>query len=125
MITLNIKGTREITVTPDQTASAFHSGTLPVFATPCMIALMEEVAMDSVRDELPKGQSTVGTIVNVKHLAPTKVGAVVKCNTELIEIDRRRLVFTVKAESNGILIGEGIHERFIVDIDKFMQKVGL
>ena len=71
---------------------------------------------------LEEGQSTVGTVVNVKHLAASPVGMKVTCQTELIEIDRRRLVFKVACFDDAGLIGEGEHERFIIDIDKFLAK---
>jgi predicted thioesterase len=71
---------------------------------------------------LEEGQSTVGTIVNVKHVAATPVGMEVSCESELIEIDRRRLVFNVKAYDECGLIGEGVHERFIIDVEKFMSR---
>jgi predicted thioesterase len=87
-----------------------------------MIGLMEFTASKSVAEHLEKGQSTVGTIVNVKHLAATPVGMEVYCESELVDINRRRLVFNVKAYDECGLIGEGVHERFIIDVEKFMGK---
>jgi len=120
---VGIKGTRERTVTYEQTAEYLSSGLLPVFATPCMIQFMEETARISVEPYLAEGMSTVGTVVNVKHLASTFVGCKVTCESELIEIDRRRLVFTVKVFDDKELLGEGIHERFIVDNAKFIARL--
>lgn len=117
-----IKGSREITVTADMTARKMGSGTLDVLATPCMIALIEGTAQDSVAGSLEKGQATVGTLVNISHLAPTPVDMKVRCETELTEVDRRRLVFSVKVYDEIDLIGKGTHERFIVDADKFFAK---
>ena len=110
------------TVTAENTAAAMGSGDLPVFATPAMIALMEYTASQSVASELEDGQSTVGTLVDVKHVAATPVGMQVTCISELTEIDRRRLVFRVTASDACGLIGEGIHERFIIDKEKFLAK---
>lgn len=120
---LGIKGTRERVVTYEQTAEHLSSGLLPVFATPCMIQFMEETARISVEPYLAEGQSTVGTVVNVKHLASTFVGCTVKCESELIEVDRRRLVFNVKVFDDKELLGEGIHERFIIDNAKFIARL--
>ena len=117
-----IRGEQTIIVTEQQTAKYLGSGELAVFATPCMIALMENTAYKSVQPFLDPGQGTVGTLLNVKHLAATPVGMEVRCETKLIEIDRKRLVFEVKAFDACGLIGEGMHERFIIDNQKFMQK---
>ena len=117
-----ICGVQTIVVTEQQTAKHLGSGELAVFATPCMIALMENTAYRSVQPCLEPGQGTVGTLLNVKHLAATPVGMEVRCETKLIEVDRKRLVFEVKAFDACGLIGEGVHERFIVDNQRFMQK---
>ncbi len=122
MLETGIKGKKTIKVDGTNTADAFGSGNLPVFATPAMIAMMEYTAASSVAPGLAEGQSTVGTLVNVKHLAATPKGMNVTFETELTETDRRRLVFSVKAYDERGLIGEGTHERFIVDIEKFMSK---
>ena len=122
MLTVGIKGTQSVTVANDNTAAAMGSGTLAVFATPAMIALMEKTAYISVQNELDEGCGSVGTLLNVKHLAATPVGMQVTCESELVEIDGRRLVFTVKAYDEKGLIGEGTHERFIVQNEKFLAK---
>lgn len=119
---IGIIGTQTITVIQEQTAKALGSGELSVFATPYMIALMENTAYKSVQPHLEAGQGTVGTLLNVKHVAATPVGMEVRCETKLIEIDRKRLVFEVKAYDACGLIGEGLHERFIVDNEKFMTR---
>ena len=93
-----------------------------VFATPAMIALMEYTASQSVAPELETNYSTVGTLVNVKHIAATPIGMNITCVSELVEIDRKRLVFNVKAYDDCGLIGEGIHERFIIEKDQFLEK---
>ena len=117
-----ITGRIDIKVTPEKTAATVGSGLLEVFATPAMIALMEETASKSVADALDEGCTTVGTLVNVSHLAATPVGADVYCESLLTEVEGRKLTFTVKAYDNAGLIGEGTHERFIVFSEKFMAK---
>ena len=117
-----IKGREEVTVTPELTAESIGSGTVPVFATPMMISLVEKACRCSVEPYLDEGQTTVGTLVNVAHLAATPVGMRVWCETELIEIDRRRLVFRVTVRDDAGPVGEGTHERFIIDSDRFVKK---
>lgn len=119
---IGIIGKQEIIVTEEKTAKAMGSGELNVFATPAMIALMENTACTSVAAQLEPGQGTVGTLMNVQHVAATPVGMKVVCETELVEIDRRRLMFRVKASDEAGLIGEGTHERFIVDNTKFQSR---
>ena len=117
-----IRAEREVPVTTQNTAMALGSGGLPVYATPAMITLMEFCAAESFLPFLPEGSSTVGTRIDVKHLSATPVGMTVRCETELVEVDRRRLVFACKAFDDAGLIGEGIQERFVVDNAKFMEK---
>ena len=117
-----VRGTRELLVTNENTAKALGSGGLDVFSTPSMIALMEYCAAESVFSLLPAGSSTVGTRIDIKHLSATPVGMLVRCETELIEIDRRRLVFSVTVFDETGRIAEGRHERFIVDSAKFQAK---
>ena len=99
------------------------SGALKVFATPSMVALMEKAAGESVQPFLEEGQGTVGTLMNVKHLAATPLGDTVVAETELKEVDGRRLVFSVKATDSAGVIGEGVHERFIIGNERFMESV--
>ena len=117
-----IKNTLEITVTSNLTAAAVGSGTLNVYATPAMIALIEETAWKSVAPYLEEGQSTVGTRLDVSHVAPTPLGMTVRCETELTEVDGRRLVFAVNVYDEAGLIGKGTHERFIIMSEKFQAK---
>ena len=119
---IGIIGTQTIMVTEEKTAKAMGSGELNVFATPAMIALMENTAYKSVAEFLEPGQGTVGTLMNVSHVAATPMGMQITCETKLVEIDRRRFVFEVKASDEKGLIGEGTHERFIVDNAKFMAR---
>ncbi len=117
-----VRSVRELPVTPENTAKALGSGGLAVFATPALIALMEYCAAESVQPYLPADSSTVGTRIDIKHLSATPVGLTVRCETELIEIDRRRLVFLCRAFDDAGLIGEGTQERFVVDNAKFLEK---
>ena len=117
-----IKGSSGCTVTLADTAKALGSGGLDVLSTPKLIALMENAALTAVRPYLEEGTETVGTRLEVSHLAATPVGMAVRAEAELIEIDRRRLVFSVKAWDEAELIGEGRHERFIVQTEKFLAK---
>ena len=122
MLETGIKGYKEITVTKDRTARAVCSGALDVFATPCMIALMENTAFESVLAELDEGCGTVGTRISVSHVAATPVGMKVHCETELVRVDGRALTFQVKAFDECGLIGEGEHERFVIFEEKFQKK---
>ena len=113
-------GAKEITVTVDKTAIAYGSGTVEVFATPAMIALMEQTAMESVAGMLPETHVTVGTEVSVKHFKATLPGKSVICNTRLIQAEGMKLVFEVNASDESGLIGKGTHTRYIVDKQMFI-----
>jgi len=119
---VGVKGSSTVIVDEGNTALAIGSGTLRVFATPAMIALVESTASRSVAPFLDEGSSTVGTHLDVAHTSATPVGMEVVCETELIEVDRRRLVFSVVVRDAAGEIGSGTHERFIVDNAKFMSK---
>ena len=123
MIEKGILGHREEMVTPDLTADRIGSGLVQVFATPMLVALMEQTCNESVTPLLEAGQGTVGTHIDISHSAATPVGMRVWCDSELVEVDRRRLVFAVKAFDECGPIGEGRHERFIIDSAKFQAKI--
>ncbi len=123
MIETGIKGHKEQIVTPEMSAARVGSGLVDVFATPMLVALVEQTCYESVLPHLDVGQGTVGTLVNVSHLSATPIGKRVWCDSELTEVDRRRLVFSVKAYDEAGLIGEGTHERFVIDTAKFMDKL--
>lgn len=118
-----IKGLKEITVTEDRTAQSMGSGLLPVYATPWMIALMEHTAFESIQDQMEDGKGTVGVAVNIKHIAATPVGRTVRCESELIEIDGKKLKFSVNVYDGEKLIGTGIHKRAIIDNEAFMANL--
>ena len=111
-----------IKVEEKDTAASYGSGTLAVLATPRMIALMEESAYKCIDKYLEEGQSSVGTYLDVKHLAATPVGMEAYAESEVTEFDGRRVVFSVKAYDEKGLIGEGKHERFVVLSEKFVAK---
>lgn len=121
-ISVGAVGTASTVVTPENTAAAVGSGSLPVFATPYMIALMENAACNAIADALEDGQSSVGTKLDVSHDAATPVGMHVTARAELIEVDRRRLVFRVTASDDAGPIGQGTHERFLIMAEKFLAK---
>ena len=122
MLQVGIRGSGEAVVTEALTAKAIGSGELPVYATPAMVTLVEETAWKSVAPALEPGQGTVGTKLDLAHLAATPLGRKVRCETELIEIDRRRLTFSAVIYDEAGKIGEGTHERFIVDNERFLAK---
>ena len=119
---VGIKGRQELTVEKEMLASAIGSGMIEVFSTPYMVALMESTAQKSVADAVGEGNVTVGTKLDISHLAATPLGMGVYAESELVEVDGRRLVFKVAAYDECGLIGEGMHERFIVGAEKFVAK---
>lgn len=123
MLTPGIEGERKITVSADTTAIAYGSGTVDVFATPAMIALMEQTAMESVAGMLPETHVTVGTEVSVKHFKATLPGKSVICNSRLIQAEGMKLVFEVNASDESGLIGKGTHTRYIVDKQMFIDNL--
>ncbi len=105
------------------TAAKFGSGGVYVFATPMMIGIMENASMNCVQEALEEGQGTVGIHLDVKHLAATPMGMEVRAVAELIEIDGKKLRFKVEAFDEDKKIGEGTHDRFIINVEKFMSKL--
>lgn len=121
-LTAGIQGKTVITVDSKVSAMAAASGEMDVFGTPYVVALMEQTADESVRPYLEEGCATVGTVVNIKHIAATPMGMEAYATSELLEVDGRRLVFKVEAYDEVGLIAEGMHERFIIFKEKFMAK---
>lgn len=115
-------GTAEIIVTKENTAAAVGSGSLEVLATPMMTALMEKAACNAVDAFMENDETTVGTKLDVSHDSATPVGMTVKATAEIIEVNGREIVFTVRAEDNCGNIGKGLHKRFVVFSEKFMSK---
>ena len=117
-------GETKVVVSQELTAEASDvEGMAPVLATPRLISFLERTAHLSVLPYLAEGQSTVGTLVNVRHLAATPVGMEVRFRAELVEVDRRRLRFKVEAWDEVEKIGEGEHERFIIDWQRFLDGI--
>lgn len=113
-----------VEVGEDNTAVAVGSGSLEVFGTPCMIALMEKASVNAVAPYLENDETTVGTQINVSHCKASAVGAVITARAELSEVQGRKLVFDVSAvDDKGDVIGEGRIERFVVFAERFMSKL--
>ena len=122
MLQPGIKAEKSLTVTDANTAKTMGSGTLDVFATPAMVALIEQTAYTSIESELEPGWGSVGTSLNIQHLSATPVGMTVTATTELVEVDRRRLVFHAEVYDEKGLVGKGTHDRFLVENEKFQAK---
>ncbi|MEG0250464.1 MAG: thioesterase family protein [Peptostreptococcus sp.] len=123
MLKVGMKHTEKMVVDRESTAAHVGSGGLEVFATPSMIALMERTCKNCVDGQLEAGKGTVGISISTNHKAATPLGMEVICECELVEIDRSRLSFEVKCFDEIEQIGEGKHERFIVDNEKFLENV--
>ena len=123
MLEVMLSGCSSVIVSRENIAATMGSGDLEVFATPSMVALMENAAMKSVLTELPEGSTTVGAEMNVTHIKPSGMGAEIVATAVLTEISGRKLTFNVGARDADGMIGEGVHIRYIVDRSKFMSKV--
>ena len=121
-VTVGLKGRAETVVSDANTAQAACSGALPVFGTPFMCALMEEAAWKSIAPHLDAGQSTVGTRLEVTHDSATPVGMKVWAESEVTQVDGKRLVLKVAAYDEKGPIGQGTHERFIITDERFLAK---
>lgn len=122
-IEIGTKGRSDGIVTEENTALAAGSGDLRVFATPHMIALMENAAVSSIARFLEEGQSSVGTLISVTHDAATPVGMKVWAESEVVAVEGRKVTFKLEAFDEAGKIGGGTHERFIISPDRFIQKV--
>ncbi|SHH42552.1 Thioesterase superfamily [Caloranaerobacter azorensis DSM 13643] len=120
---VGLEGIAEKIVTEDDTAAKFGSGNVHVFATPMMIGLMENAALNAVDKELGKEHATVGIHVDVKHLGATPVGMKVKGIAKLTKIDGKKLYFDVEAYDEEKLIGKGTHTRYIINVEEFLGKI--
>jgi predicted thioesterase len=113
----------EVTVTPDQTADRLGNPGVQVFATPFLVGLLEQAAGAVIHPHLPPGASTVGTSVDIRHLAATPVGMKVRAKAVLVETDGRRYLFDVEAWDEKEKVAEGRHERFVVaNLEKFLER---
>lgn len=119
---IGMVGITQTTVNGINTAKEMGSGTLEVFATPAMVALMEKAATIAVQESLSKEYTTVGTMINIRHIAATPLGMKVSARATLTEVDGKRLVFAVEAFDDREKIGEGQHERYVINAERFMDK---
>lgn len=122
MLEASLTAKKETTVTEEMTAARMGSGRLPVYATPSLVAFMEEVCVACVEDQMEPGMTTVGISLNLTHTAATPVGMKVTCECTLTEVDGRKLTFDVRACDERSVIGHCIHERMVVSMDRFMEK---
>jgi fluoroacetyl-CoA thioesterase len=126
-----LRGEVRLIVAKEHTAQHLGSGGVKVLATPQMVLLMEQAGVAAVDDRLPEGYCTVGVHLDVRHLAPTPIGFEVRATAELIEVEGRRLTFRVEAyeepfneeRGGGLLVGEGTHQRAIIDVQRFGERV--
>lgn len=118
-----LTGESSIVVSDEHTAPHVGSGVVPVLATPVMVNLLEAAALAAVEKHLPRGYQTLGTVLNVKHFAATPVGLRVTASAELTAVNGRTLVFRLSAEDEAERIGEGTHERVVVNVERFEQRV--
>ncbi|MET1160176.1 MAG: thioesterase family protein [Thermoprotei archaeon] len=114
---------QEYIVEEKHTAKHIGSGTVEVLSTPSMILFMENTALNCVQKYLPEGYTTVGIRVDVKHLNPAPLGGRIVVEARVNRVEGKKIVFSVKAYWKDIVIGEGIHERYIVNVEKFLDKV--
>ncbi len=121
-LTIGLTKTASETVNDTNTAKTVGSGSLNVYATPMMIARMEEAAANLAEENLPEGCTSVGILMNVAHTAATPCGLNVKATAVLTKVEGKKLTFDVKAEDEAGEIGKGVHERFIVESERFQQK---
>lgn len=123
MLEIGLTAESSIVVADANTALTLGSGDMKVFATPAMVALMENAAMKAVAAALPEGSTTVGTAMQTSHIKASKMGATITASARLVEVDGRRLRFEVRAWDEAGTIGEGEHTRFVVDRERFLAKL--
>ena len=121
-ITVGMKGEVATLAEREDTAKEVGSGSLLVYATPCMVALMEGAACEAIQEALSDSQTTVGTELNIQHLSATPVGLDVRAEAEVIAVDGKVITFEVKAFDEAGEIGKGTHKRVIVNTQKFLEK---
>ncbi len=120
---VGLVGTAQVMVTHTNTAQAMGSGLVPVYATPALVALLEEAAVNALKPLLEAGKTSVGTRIDISHLAATPIGMIVRAQATLSKVDGRRLVFDVVAHDEAEQIAEGSHERVVVDEQRFLARV--
>jgi len=123
MICINKTATATTVVSESNTAKTVGSGNLDVFATPMMVALMEQAACECLASDLEPQQTSVGTLVNVTHIAASAIGTEITASAKIVKVDGRKVCFDIHAFDGTSEIGSGTHERFIIDAERFMQKL--
>ena len=121
-IEIGTKGFADALVEQEDTAKVVGSGDLLVYATPCMVALMEGAACESIAPFLAEGESSVGTMMQVNHISATPVGMEVRAESEVTAVEGRKVTFSIKAFDEAGEIGNAVHERFIIKADRFLEK---
>ena len=121
-IIVGMKGEVSTLAEREDTAMEVGSGSLLVYATPCMVALMEGAACEAIQEALPEGQTTVGIELNIQHISATPVGLEVRAEAEVISVEGKVITFNVKAFDEAGEIGKGTHKRVIVNTQKFLEK---
>lgn len=121
-ITIGMKGIAETVVEREDTAAEVGSGSLLVYATPCMVALMEGAACDAIAEAIPEGQTTVGIALNIEHIAATPVGLEVRAEAEVTAVEGKVVTFELHAFDEAGEIGRGTHKRCIVNSQRFLDK---
>ena len=121
-ITIGMKGIAESYVEREDTAAEVGSGSLLVYATPCMVALMEGAACEAIAEAIPDGQTTVGMELNIQHLSATPVGLEVRAEAEVTAVEGKIITFELHAFDESGEIGKGTHKRCIVNSQKFLEK---
>lgn len=116
-----LKGSASMEVQKGNTAIEVGSGSVPVFATPMLVAIMENAAINAIKEHLPEGKTTVGGQIECKHTSPTPIGMTVIATAELVEVDRKRLTFKIEAHDELEKVGEGEHNRFVIELDNFLE----
>ena len=122
MITNGMTGTYKVLVSDDNTAKTMKSGSLDVFATPSLVAIMEAAAVEAIKNELTDAETSVGCYISTSHLAPSLIGDEIVAKAEVLSVDGRQIKFKVSAFDGDTLIGDGEHIRVVVDKEKFMGK---
>lgn len=122
-ITVGMKGAVSTLVEREDTALEVGSGSLLVYATPCMVALMEGAACEAIAEAIPEGKTSVGTALNISHLAATPVGMEVRAEAEVTEVEGSMITFQVTAYDEAGKIGEGTHKRAVITAQRFLDKV--
>lgn len=123
MLTEGLTHTSTVLVSDTNTAQTLGSGDMPVFATPALVALMENAAMLTVATLLPEGSTTVGGFIETSHLAPSAIGSTIQATATLTEVKGRKLSFTIEAFEGEKLVGKASHIRFIVEREKFLSNL--